>query len=207
MSKEARFWDKVAKKYAKSPIKNVEAYNQTMERTKAHLTKVDAVLEVGCGTGSTALLLAHSAKQITASDISGTMIKIATQKATEQQIENVSFVRSSALNEAMEPESFDVVLAFNLLHLLEDLPTTVHRMNTLLKTGGIFISKTVCLAEKGWHIRVIIRLMRIFGFAPYVGFLKAKELENLIAREGFEVLETGSYPASPPSRFIVARKK
>ena len=53
MRNPEKFWDKVAKKYAKSPIKNLQAYNETMERTKTHLSVGDSVLEVGCGTGST----------------------------------------------------------------------------------------------------------------------------------------------------------
>ena len=77
MPNDAKFWDKIAAKYAKSPIKNMEAYNQTMDRTKSHLAKDDSVLEVGCGTGSTALLLADSVQHITASDISANMIDIA----------------------------------------------------------------------------------------------------------------------------------
>lgn len=38
MSNAEKFWDKVAKKYAKTPIKNIQAYNETMEHTKNHLS-------------------------------------------------------------------------------------------------------------------------------------------------------------------------
>ena len=58
MRNAEKFWDKLAKKYAKRPIKNIQAYNETMEHTKSHLSAEDKVLEVGCGTGSSALLLA-----------------------------------------------------------------------------------------------------------------------------------------------------
>jgi len=58
MTHAAAFWDKRAKKYASSPIKNKQAYTETMDRTKAHLSIDDKVLEIGCGTGSTTLLLA-----------------------------------------------------------------------------------------------------------------------------------------------------
>jgi hypothetical protein len=44
------------------------------------------------------------------------------------------------------------------------------------------------------------------GFAPYVKCPKVAELEEIITSADFEIVETGFYPSSPPSRFIVARK-
>jgi len=91
MTNSGKFWDKHAKKYSKRPIKDMQSYNQTMDRTKSHLSKDDSVLEIGCGTGSTALLLAGSVQHITARDISGKMIDIANAKAKDQQIGNATF--------------------------------------------------------------------------------------------------------------------
>ena len=206
MRNSQQFWDKIAKKYAKSPIKNVEAYKQTMERTKAHLSKDDTVLEVGCGTGSTALLLADSVQHITASDISFKMIEIAKGKAEDQRVENVSFVRSTLFDEPLKNGTFDVVLAFNFLHLLEDVPAAIRRINELLDPGGLFISKTVCLAEQSRLWGVVIYVMRKMGFAPYVKVLKIRELEGFITDGNFEIIEAGVFPGSPRNRFIVARK-
>jgi ubiquinone/menaquinone biosynthesis C-methylase UbiE len=94
MPNAAKFWDKVANKYAATPIKDVQAYERTMDRTRTYLSKKDSVLEVGCGTGSTALLLAGSVNRITASDISSNMIDIARGKAKDQRVANVRFIQS-----------------------------------------------------------------------------------------------------------------
>ncbi len=205
MSNDEKFWDKVAAKYAKSPIKNMEAYNTTMDRTRSHLSKGDSVLEVGCGTGSTALLLADNVDHITASDISGNMLEIAKGKARNQHVENVDFVQWTLPDEAPMEGPFDAVMAFNFLHLVEDTPEAIRRLKALLKPDGVFISKTVCLGEKAWFWMPIIAVMRLFGFAPFVRSLKFREIEDLITEAGFRIIETGVYPA-PSSRFIVARK-
>ncbi len=206
MPKSENFWDKRAKKYAERPIKDVQSYNQTMARTKAHLSKDDSVLEIGCGTGSTALLLAGSVQHISVRDTSGTMIDIANFKAKDQKIGNTTFARGSVFDDALGEQSFNVVMAFNLLHLLEDMPSAIRRVNALLKPGGLFISKTVCMAGQSWVWPIALPIMQFLRLAPFVRFLTTDELEGIITNEGFEIIETGNYPASPPSHFIVARK-
>jgi 2-polyprenyl-3-methyl-5-hydroxy-6-metoxy-1,4-benzoquinol methylase len=109
-------------------------------------------------------------------------------------------------HEELERGSFDAVMGFNFLHLLEDIPGAVRRVNELLRPGGLFISKTVCLSEQSRAWSILVAFMRALGFAPYVRCLKIAELEDMVTRAGFEIVETGLYPSSPPSRYIVARK-
>ncbi len=203
---DAAFWDKLADKYARKPVKDMENYNRTLEYTRKHLSATDEILEVGCGTGTTALHLAPSVKQITASDLSSRMIEIAKEKAVTQKVENVRFDQGTLFDDSFERGSFDVVMSFNFLHLLEDLPDALRRFNEVLKPGGLFISKTICLAEQSRLWSVLLAVMRPLGFAPYVRCLKVSELEKLITGTDFEIIEAGSYPASPPSRYVVARK-
>lgn len=207
MPDPAAFWDKIADKYAKKPIKDPVSYNQTLDRVRKHLSGSDEVLELGCGTGSTALLLAPAAGRITATDVSSRMIEIGREKAAAEGVENVRFACGTPFDLELADASFDVVLGFNFLHLLEDLEGAVARIHALLKPGGIFISKTVCLAEQTRLWSVVIAVMRPLGFAPYVRPLRVAELEDLILGTGFEIIDTRLYPKSPPSRLIVARKR
>ena len=205
MGTDAQFWDKIADKYAASPIKNMEAYEQTMERTRSYLSTDQEVLEVGCGTGSTALLLAPNVKHMTATDISKRMIEIGERKALDQHVGNVTFRQAPLPDETLAPESFDTILCFNTLHLVTDLPAVLSNLRGALKPGGLFISKTVCLAQQTRLWGIPLYLMRMIGKAPYVKLLTFDALEQAIAAEDFEIIETGIYPA-PFSRFVVARK-
>lgn len=205
MSTNANFWDRIADKYAASPIKNMEAYEQTMARTRFYLSTDQDVLEVGCGSGSTALLLAPSVRHMTATDISRRMIEIGEEKARDQNVQNVTFRQAPLPDETLAPESLDAILCYNTLHLVTDLPAVLRNLRGALRPGGVFISKTVCLAEQTRLWAIPIYLMRLVGKAPYVHMLTFDAIDQAVAAEGFEIVETGIYPA-PFSRFVVARK-
>ncbi len=199
------FWDGIAPKYAKQPIKDQTAYEQTLERIRAHLNADDHVLELGCGTGATALLLAPHVRHMTATDISPGMIAQAHLRMNGEK--NVTF-EAAEPHELTPPDGgYDVVMAQNLIHLIEDTEGFVADAHRLLKPGGVFISKTPCLAHFNRFVKLIIPVMQFFGKAPFVKSLSITELEGAIAWDGFEIIETGSYPAKPPNRFLVARKR
>jgi ubiquinone/menaquinone biosynthesis C-methylase UbiE len=206
------FWNKIAPKYATQPIRDPEAYQYTLGRTQSYLRATDHVLELGCGTGSTALLLAPLVARYTATDISEQMIDIGKTKAQEQNAGNLDFKAADWADAQLLDRDYDVVLALNLLHLLEDLPNVLRRIHALLPEGGYFISKTTVAPDQGaplgyWAIRAVLPLLQLARRAPFVAFRKAPDLDRMIESAGFEIIETTNAPARPPNRYIVARKR
>lgn len=212
MRTNAAFWDNIAERYAQTPIKDMEAYEYTLGRTRSYLSKRDHVLELGSGTGSTAILLAPAVAQYVGSDISDEMMNIGRSKARSEGLDNIRFVTADALDQSFKTGSYDAVLALNLLHLLEDIPAAISRAYSLLKPGGYFITKTPCIPEKGgWKFtliaRVMIPLMQLFGKAPFVQFTTIGDLEGMMINTGFKIIETGNHPnGMPPSRYVVCQK-
>ncbi len=200
------FWDKIADKYARQPVKNTAAYEQTLDRTRAYLDKTSRVLEVGCGTGTTALKLAGDAGSITATDITPAMIGIARGKLEDSGIGNVEFACCDATAPGFTDGAFDAVMAFNLLHLLPDAEGAVARAYALLKPGGYFISKTACLRELSPLWRPAIFLMQLIGYAPFVQRFRAAEVDAMITAAGFEIQEGRSFAGSAGFWFVVGRK-
>jgi 2-polyprenyl-3-methyl-5-hydroxy-6-metoxy-1,4-benzoquinol methylase len=207
-TEEARFWDRAARKYATDPIKDMCGYERTLDRVSHWVDSSDTVLEIGCGTGTTSLRLAPSVSRMIATDVSSEMIAIAREKATAQACQNVEFSAAAVERAPGSDGTYDAVLAFNLLHLIADLPSALAHVHRLLKPGGLFISKTPCLSEMNLFIRLAVPVMRLVGKAPYVSFFSATELEAEIANAGFTIIERGRHGSEPkdPRIFIVARK-
>lgn len=211
MKNPAAFWDNLSEKYAKTPIANEDAYRLTLEKTRSYLTPTDHILEVGCGTGATALLIADAAEHITATDFSAGMIEIGKRNAHQQNITNVSFQQAAVADAEMPDKAYDAVLAHNILHLLEDVPAGIDAIAKRVKPGGFFISKTVTEFGRGaplkWRLmKHVLPLMQWLGKAPHVSFMSVEALEKLITSAGFEIVESGNYPKAHISRYIVAKK-
>lgn len=208
MSDPARFWDKIARKYAESPVRNPEAYAETLARVRAHLKPEDRVLEIGCGTASTALTLRDAVAEIVATDISHEMTAIGQEKAAAAEADTVTCRQWAPGAPSLPQAPFDVIMAFNFLHLVPDVPETLAQISPNLKPGGLLITKSTCLMEKGFPLLwPLVALLRAIGKAPAVNFFSISKLETWITQAGFEILETGNYPSAPPCRFVVARKR
>lgn len=201
----ARFWDKIAPKYARKPVDDPSAYEAKLERVTALMKPTDRVLEIGCGTGTTALHLAPSVSEIAATDISRGMIEIAENKRLSAGTSNVEFVQADA-SEVLPEAPFDVVLAFSLLHLVRDVPAALAATYAQLKPGGLFISKTVCMGDAAWLLRVFVRALHIFGLAPPVTPITKAQLVHALEQAGYSVLETRYFGKGRLNPFIVARR-
>lgn len=80
MSANAMFWDRVAKRYAAQPVSDPAAYEVTLSRTASYLRADQTILELGCGTGNTAVTLAPNVAQMLATDFSAKMIEFGQER-------------------------------------------------------------------------------------------------------------------------------
>ncbi len=205
----ARFWNKTARKYAASPIGDVAGFERTLQRVRELVPAGSAIFEFGCGTGTAALKLAAHAGRILATDISGEMIAIAREKAAADGAANVSFETGTAEDPRWGESQFDAAIGLNILHLVPDRPATLSGIHRLLKPGGLFISKSVNLAEMNPVIRLAVPVMRAFGAAPYVDTVTEARLVSEIEAAGFEIAgrERHATKGKDVRPVVIARKK
>lgn len=201
---DAAFWDKIAPKYAKDPISDLQSYNATLDRIKAILQPHHRVLEIGCGTGSTALQLADGVDRYIGTDVSSGMIAIAQGKLDGTTPDHLRFATHAA--EDMPAAPHDVIMALNLLHLVPNMEEVLDRAYESLPSGGLLIAKTPVLKEGKWFLRPMVSVMKAIGKAPFVSFFTGAELKAQLREAGFEVIETLDQPGVAPRAFTVARK-
>ncbi len=204
-SKSEKFWDRIAKYFDWIERKDEPINIKIIEKTRTRLNSNDTVLDYGCGSGTAAIAIASSVKKILGIDISSKMIELAKGKSEKHKVKNIDFAQITLFDEKLKTESFDVILCFYLLHLVEDTPKVMQRINDLLKPGGLIISATPCI--RGTHFGVLLSPMSKIGLLPSITSFKISELKNLMTNGSFDIIDAECLHKSGQQYFIVAQKK
>ncbi len=211
MDKSERFWDRASKNYDSTEERFEEIHSRVREKTKVHLSAGDVVLDYGCGTGTKACELAGFVREVLGIDISADMIELAKAKSATHALKNVRFMQSTIFDETLKEASFDVVMAFNMLHTVPSPESVVEKIHEVLKPGGLFISVTPCMAEKK-SILVslqisVFRLLSKTGLVPIsFEFYGTADVDDLVGSKGFQTIESESIFAGATSHFVVVKK-
>ena len=205
MDQSTKFWDKIADRYARQPVADEAAYQKKLQVTRDYFRPDMEVLEIGCGTGSTAIAHAPYVNHIRAIDFSANMIAIAQNKADAQQINNVTFEQAVIEDLAIPNQSLDAVLGLSILHLLKNKEDVINRVYQILKPGGIFVTSTACLGDTMGWFKIIGPIGRFLGFFPFVQVFTSQQLADSLTQAGFE-LDHQWQPGKGKAVFIVAKK-
>ena len=96
----------------------------------------ERVLDAGCGTGYGSAELAQSAAEVTGVDISADAIEYA---RANYPIAGLRFVESSCIAVPFPAESFDLVVAFEVIEHLTEYRTFIDESARVLTPDGLFI--------------------------------------------------------------------
>ena len=94
-------------------------------------------LELGCGTGTFARLLAERADHVLALDLSPQMIRIAQERSGH--LSNIDFQVADALTWAFPPEQFDCIVSIATLHHLPVEQVLVKMKAALAPNGALIV--------------------------------------------------------------------
>lgn len=206
MTESALFWDKVATKYAASPVADESSYEVKLRKTQELLKPDMNVLEFGCGTGSTAIVHAPFVNQYTAIDISSNMIEIARHKQYQNGVKNIHFETAIMEDYADQAEQYDAILGLSILHLLDNYAEIINQTYQMLKPGGYFITNTGCLDDHLAFMKYIIPVIKFFGKAPEVEFFSRADLDDAMLEAGFKIEHQWIPPKSKTTYFMICRK-
>lgn len=181
------FWDKIAGVYDIAEAFNGKVYGK-MTRAVTRLTPEGAsVLDCAAGTGELSFAAAEKAGFVVCTDQSLNMLKKAKKKADAKGIRNISFEARDIYNLGDMDESYDIVIAGNVLHLLPEPEKAVKELYRVTKKGGKILLPTFVTGEKKL---ISLKLYKLIGFRPakeyttyeYVEMLKDCEVGRFKAR-------------------------
>lgn len=196
------FWNRIAEKYAASPIPDEAGYQRKLALTQARMTPETEALELGCGTGATARLHAPLVKSYRATDFSEAMIEIA--RARGPVPENLSLEVAAFDDMPLDATSLDMVLGLSILHLVPDPDATIAKVFRVLRPGGLFVSSTACIGHM-WPFKLIAPLGEAIGRLPHLSFFSPDTLRDMIRAPGFAI-EEDWVPDGGRVVFLIAQK-
>jgi SAM-dependent methyltransferase len=106
------------------------------------IAQSDSVLDVGCGSGSMARLIARSfpRARVTGVDICEQYLDFAERKARDEGLQNVNFRRGDVFELPFADATFDVVWAKYLLQWLKQPKGALAELKRVTKPGGLVVS-------------------------------------------------------------------
>ncbi len=146
------------------------------------------VLDVGCGAGFLANDLAKASFDVTGIDISNASLDVA---KSYDETNNVKYIHASAYELPFQDASFDVVSAMDVLEHVEKPELLIKEAKRVLKPRGLFFFHTfdrnplsyfVIIKGVEWFVKNTPKNMHVYDL-----FIKPKELENMLKKEGLVV--------------------
>ena len=135
------FWDNVAWVYdIFANVINRKANRQLCATVEQFISPTDEVLECACGTGLLSEGIARRCKSLIATDFSAKMLRQAERKCRKYR--NITWEQADILQLRFPDECFDVVVAANVIHLLEDPYKALQELDRVCKKGGRMIIPT-----------------------------------------------------------------
>jgi len=206
MKKPEKFWDRLAKIESKKTLNKELGSNKVYELCERYLESDDVVLDFGCGPGGMSFRMANRVKNVLGIDFSSQTIQNANNRNLNMQVKNVSFRNISIFDKSLKNETFDVVTAFYVFHVVEQPEKVIERIVELLKPGGLFISATVSMGEKKGLLVKLLYLLNKLGLGPNINAYKVSELLDLMGSSCLEIIDNEKLSDSFSEYFIVSKK-
>lgn len=162
-----------------------------------YITVGDRVLEIGCGTGTLAILCAEKITSVTAFDISSDMLEIARKKIEGRDLGDkiqLKQMGATEMDKAFDDETFDKIvstLVFSELYS-DEQRYVLEESYRVLRLGGLIIVadeiRPKSLAKRILHSLVRIPLVAITYVLTQTSTRPVRDMEGLLTGAGFHVI-------------------
>jgi 2-polyprenyl-6-hydroxyphenyl methylase/3-demethylubiquinone-9 3-methyltransferase len=196
----AEWWDprgKMAPLHKFNPVRIGYIRDQAAVRFGRDRRRLDAlqglrILDIGCGGGLLSEPLARLGATVVGVDPSAANIKAAQRHAAQSGLP-IDYRCATAEELAEAGESFDVVLAMEVVEHVTDVPLFVRSCAAMVKPGGLMIVATINRTLKSFALAIvgaeyILRWLPI-GTHRWEKFVTPNELEIAMTQSGLRVID------------------
>lgn len=194
----SKYWDRVANAYGVFTIQKKEDYEKLRNLIEEQLTGKERVLEVGAGVGNIMGPLAPNMKEGVGIDLSCNMIEKAkkTYKA-----KNVEFRCEDATTIKEEDDSFDIVIASNILHIVPEPDKVLEECFRVLRPKGLLIAPNFII-DDALKTKFKLGFLRTIGLRVYNQW-DYSDYQQFLSSHGFCVLKTNMIDSKVDIAYVI----
>lgn len=203
---ERRFWDRFANFYDFFIDKVFRrTYKTILKNIDSDLNLNQNVLEIGTGTGIIPFSIYSKVSSVIATDISPKMVGVANKKLSKTNICNIDFQMQDSHNLKFLDNSFDLVIASNLFHLIPEPEKLITEIKRVMKADGFLIAPTLCVGEntRSKYIATVIGSIsgfKIYNKWNYIDFI------SMLKDNGLVILKEQRIEDKILTAYVVLRK-
>jgi len=173
------FWDTVAPLYNLfENIYNGKVNKQLRTEVATLMEPSDRVLECACGAGMLSVPIGKACRELIATDYSTGML--AQAKKACKNLPNVQFKKANIMQLNCRDNTFNKVVAGNVIHLLDNPNSALEELLRVCKPGGKLIIPTYINIERNGNPDILVRIFKKLGanfkqqynFSTYQEFFK-----------------------------------
>ena len=197
------FWDFCAPFYDIGAKANGRAYREMVKIVRELAPQGASVLEAAAGTGAISLAVTNKASRVLCTDLSENMLKVARRKATKAGATNIAIANRSIYDLREPDNSHDVVVASQVLNLLDEPEKAAAELRRVAKSTVIIT--TPYIKKLRGIGGAIIRTYKLFGLSPKSEF-DSEAFEAFLPSMGFCGCETMQLEGRVPMGIAIWRK-
>ncbi|MDR3050936.1 MAG: class I SAM-dependent methyltransferase [Oscillospiraceae bacterium] len=197
------FWDFSAPFYDRAERTNT-AYNKMLNLMRDLTPNGASVFEAAAGTGSISLAVADKAATVLCTDISERMLAVAGKKAVKQGVDNITFSKRSLFDTGERDGAFDVVIASQVLHLIDEPDKAAEELKRI-SGGTVIVGVALLKGLRGLFARPAVGLWKLLGFAPKREF-DADSFQEFLYEIGLPPCEYKIVHGNMPMAIAIWRK-
>ena len=201
-SGDPTFWNRFAGVYDLATRSGDTGLRQAAEYVAGFVGEHDVVLDAACGTGAFACAVAPHAGFVAACDYAPKMVAQTRRKIRRLGLDNAACAVGNLYDLDFADNSFDVAIAGNVLHLLDDPQTALAELTRVVRPGGIVAIPTYVNAETQDH--AFLKLIGAAGFSAVHEWDEQGFLAFLM-EAGMDVVEHRSFDAKQPLCVAICR--